>query len=53
MDTRRELLRVLKGAEEVAEASLRPRTLAEYVGQRAVTDNLKVFIEAPRAGESP
>lgn len=42
-----------RGAEEVAEASLRPRTLAEYVGQRAVTDNLKVFIEAAKGRGEP
>jgi Holliday junction DNA helicase RuvB len=30
------------------EGAVRPRTLAEFVGQRQVCDNLKVFIEAAR-----
>jgi len=32
-----------------AEAALRPQSLAEFVGQAAVRQNLKVFIEAARA----
>src|SRR5581483_12440132 len=36
-------------AEEAAEASLRPQTLAEFVGQRASRENLAVFIQAARA----
>lgn len=35
-------------SERQWEAALRPRRLAEYVGQRKVTDNLKVFLEAAR-----
>src|SRR5580658_3412688 len=35
--------------EDAAEASLRPQTLAEFVGQRASRENLAVFIEAARA----
>ncbi|MFM2161684.1 MAG: Holliday junction helicase RuvB P-loop domain, partial [Pseudomonadota bacterium] len=38
-------------AYEVAEAidpALRPRRLTEYVGQRQVTENLGIFIEAAR-----
>ncbi|HRW29347.1 MAG TPA: Holliday junction branch migration DNA helicase RuvB [Emcibacteraceae bacterium] len=31
------------------EASLRPATLAEFIGQRKACDNLKVFIEAAKA----
>ncbi len=31
---------------EVEELSLRPNTLEDYVGQHAIKDNLKVFIEA-------
>ena len=39
--------------EDDAEFSLRPRTLAEYIGQDAVKRNLRVFIEAARnRGES-
>src|SRR5207253_6932893 len=30
------------------DAALRPRTFDEYVGQRKVVDNLKVFVEAAR-----
>src|SRR5262249_42612506 len=30
------------------DAALRPRTFAEYVGQRKLTDNLKVFVKAAR-----
>ena len=35
--------------EDAAEASLRPQTLAEFVGQRASRENLAVFIQAARA----
>ncbi|MBI5560719.1 MAG: Holliday junction branch migration DNA helicase RuvB [Deltaproteobacteria bacterium] len=35
-------------ADEVFEATLRPRTLSEYIGQEKVKENLKVFIEAAR-----
>jgi len=35
--------------EDAAEASLRPQTLAEFIGQRASRENLAVFIEAARA----
>src|SRR6202142_588747 len=39
--------------EDAAEASLRPQTLAEFIGQRASRENLAGFIEAARArGES-
>ncbi len=34
--------------EDVAELSLRPRYLAEYIGQQHVKDNLKIFIEAAK-----
>lgn len=37
----------LKG-EDAAEAHIRPRRLAEYVGQAAVREQLSVFIEAAR-----
>jgi Holliday junction DNA helicase RuvB len=33
-------------SEEYADASLRPKKLNEYIGQKNVTDNLKVFIDA-------
>jgi holliday junction DNA helicase RuvB len=35
--------------EDTAEASLRPQTLAEFVGQQASRENLAVFIQAARA----
>src|SRR6201994_603566 len=35
--------------EDAAEASLRPQTLAEFVGQKASRENLAVFIPAARA----
>ena len=34
--------------EEKNEVSLRPQTLAEYIGQKDATSNLKIFIEAAR-----
>jgi holliday junction DNA helicase RuvB len=34
---------------EDADAALRPKTLAEFVGQQAARDNLRVFIEAAKA----
>jgi Holliday junction DNA helicase RuvB len=36
-------------SEDAGEASLRPQTLREFVGQKASRDNLAVFIEAARA----
>jgi len=35
--------------EDAAEASLRPQTLAEFIGQRATRENLAVFIQAARS----
>lgn len=34
------------------EASLRPQTLAEFIGQQQMKDNLAVFIAAPQGGAS-
>ena len=39
--------------EERADSGLRPRTLTEYIGQKNVTDNLKVFIEAAKGRGEP
>src|ERR1700712_2954147 len=36
------------GAFEVADKALRPKTLAEFVGQAQLKANLKVFIDAAR-----
>jgi Holliday junction DNA helicase RuvB len=38
-----------RAADDWAEASLRPQTLREFVGQKASRENLSVFIEAARA----
>jgi Holliday junction DNA helicase RuvB len=37
-----------RSEQDAVEASLRPQTLAEFVGQRQLRDNLGVFIEAAR-----
>jgi Holliday junction DNA helicase RuvB len=42
------LLATTRQAED-ADAALRPKTLAEFVGQAAAKDNLRVFIEAARS----
>jgi len=39
--------------EDRSDTSLRPRTFAEYIGQKNVTDNLKVFIEAAKGRKEP
>jgi len=39
--------------EDTAELSLRPQRLDDYVGQKSVTDNLKIFIEAARIRKEP
>src|SRR5271157_1823338 len=38
-----------RGAEDATEASLRPLVLADFVGQRQLCDNLRVFVAAARA----
>src|SRR5271168_3362531 len=37
-----------RAEEDAAEASLRPQTLAEFIGQQATRENLAVFIQATR-----
>ncbi|MBQ6663071.1 MAG: Holliday junction branch migration DNA helicase RuvB [Firmicutes bacterium] len=39
--------------EERQEANLRPQRLDDFIGQRAVKENLKVYIEAARLREEP
>ncbi len=39
--------------EEIAELSLRPQTLSDYIGQKRATDNLKIFIEAAKLRGEP
>ena len=42
------------GSEERSfEATLRPRRLADYVGQQRIKDNLAVFLEAARQRGEP
>ena len=43
----------LNEEEEGMELSLRPKKLNEYIGQKAVTENLKVFIEAAQMRREP
>ena len=43
----------LQFEEEDMELSLRPKRLEDYIGQKMVTDNLKVFIEAARIRREP
>ena len=38
-----------RAEEDAAEASLRPQTLAEFIGQKASRENLAVFIQAARS----
>lgn len=39
--------------EDKLETSLRPKTLAEYIGQKKVKENLKIFIEAAKQRNEP
>ena len=39
--------------EDIAETSLRPQKLAEFIGQEQARKNLAVFIEAARARREP
>ena len=39
--------------EELQEVTLRPHSLDQYIGQKKVTDNLKVFIEAAQQRGEP
>lgn len=39
--------------EEAMEVNLRPKHLSEYIGQKSVTENLKVFIEAAQMRKEP
>ncbi|MDD4286340.1 MAG: Holliday junction branch migration DNA helicase RuvB, partial [Eubacteriales bacterium] len=39
--------------EETMERTLRPKRFSEYVGQRSVTDNLKIYIEASKIRKEP
>jgi len=39
--------------EDLAEGSLRPRTLREYIGQKKVKENLSIFIQAAKMRKEP
>ena len=39
--------------DRIAEASLRPRTLSEYIGQEKVKENLKIYIDAAKRRGEP
>ena len=39
--------------EERSEVTLRPQTLADYIGQKKAADNLKIFIEAAKLRGEP
>ena len=41
------------GEEAGLEQTLRPRTIAEYVGQQRIVDNLKIFVRAARERGEP
>ena len=43
------LIAARAAAADVAEAQLRPQSLDEFIGQRQVCDNLRVFVAAARA----
>lgn len=43
----------LINAEEELEKTLRPKHFEEYIGQKNVTDNLKIFIEATKMRKEP
>ncbi len=49
----REVAAEAEPAEELDEAGLRPRTLAEFVGQRQLTEHLQIVIEAARRRRQP
>ena len=40
-------------SEERLENSIRPKTLAEYIGQTKVKENMKVYIEAAKKRGEP
>jgi Holliday junction DNA helicase RuvB len=49
MAAEREILSASASTDDLqAEASIRPRRLADYVGQERIVDNLRVFIQAAR-----
>ncbi|MFA5634897.1 MAG: Holliday junction branch migration DNA helicase RuvB [Anaerovoracaceae bacterium] len=43
----------LKNEEEELELTLRPKHFNEYIGQKGVTDNLKIYIQATKMRKEP
>ncbi|NLT46963.1 MAG: Holliday junction branch migration DNA helicase RuvB [Clostridiales bacterium] len=43
----------LKNEEEELELTLRPKRFNEYIGQKGVTDNLKIYIQAAKMRKEP
>src|SRR6266536_805527 len=43
----------LSEEEQIIEGSLRPRRLAEYIGQEKIKDNLSILLEAARRRNEP
>ena len=43
----------LKNEEEEMELTLRPKHFNEYIGQKGVTDNLKIYIQATKMRKEP
>lgn len=43
----------LNNDEEELESTLRPKYFSEYIGQKGVTDNLKIYIEATKMRREP
>src|SRR5213082_3972922 len=48
-DAAARILAAERAEQDAAEASIRPATLEEFVGQRQLRDNLRVFIEAAKS----
>jgi Holliday junction DNA helicase RuvB len=42
-----------RAEQDAPEASIRPGTLDEFVGQRQLRDNLRVFIDAAKSRREP
>src|SRR5690348_8595421 len=50
---RGELEPAARADEQEVDVALRPKRFSDYVGQRTLTDNLKVFVEAARKRKEP
>lgn len=47
------LISAERAAEDHPEKSLRPKNLSDFIGQKAVRENLKIFIEAAKSRSEP